>query len=307
MNWHIGKHIAETLINTDENYGAEIVATLSPLLINQFGKGYTTSSLHRIHRFYQAFPKIKIVATLSPLLSWSHFIELMNIKDTLAKEYYTQLCTIEHWSVRQLRDRIDSMLYERTAISKKPEKLIKQELTLLGKEKRFSENIVFRDEYILDFLDLKDTYSEKDLETSILVELQRFITEIGNDFAFIARQKRMIIGGEDYSLDLLFYHRGLNRLVAIELKLGKFKHNYKSQMELYLRWLEKNDMRLHEELPIGLILCADENEEIIELLMIDEKRIKVANYKTEMPEAKIIKQKLSKAIKNAKIKLNMLE
>jgi predicted nuclease of restriction endonuclease-like (RecB) superfamily len=304
LNWHIGKHIDETLQNTDEHYGLEIVATLSPLLIQQFGKGYTTSSLHRVRRFYKAYQKIKIVATLSPLLSWSHFIELTNVKNDLARSYYTELCKIEHWNVRELRGRINSMLYERTALSKKPEKLIKQEIQQLKSQKKFTENIVFRDAYILDFLDLKDVYSEKDLETAILVELQKFIIEIGTDFAFLARQKRMIIDGEDFSLDLLFYHRGLNRLVAIELKLGKFKHSYKSQMELYLRWLEKYEMRIHEELPIGLILCADNDKEIMELLMIDEKRIRVANYLTEMPEAKIIKQKLQKAISNAKAKFN---
>jgi predicted nuclease of restriction endonuclease-like (RecB) superfamily len=303
LNWQIGKHIDETLANTEENYGLEIVATLSPLLINHFGKGYTTSSLHRIRRFYKAFSKIKIVATLSPQLSWSHFIELTNVKDNLARSYYTELCKIEHWNVRELRDRINSMLYERTALSKKPEKLIRQELKQLQIQKTFTENIVFRDEYLLDFLDLKDVYSEKDLETAILIELQKFIIEIGTDFAFLSRQKRMIIDGEDFSLDLLFYHRGLNRLVAIELKLGKFKHAYKSQMELYLRWLEKYEMRQHEELPIGLILCADNKKEIMELLMIDEKRIRVANYATEMPEAKIIKQKLQKAISNAKAKV----
>jgi predicted nuclease of restriction endonuclease-like (RecB) superfamily len=303
LNWQIGKHIDETLASTDEIYGLEIVATLSPLLINQFGKGYTTSSLHRVRRFYKAFSKIKIVATLSPLLSWSHFIELTNVKNDTARSYYTELCKIEHWNVRELRDRINSMLYERTALSKKPEKLIRQELQQLQTQKKFTENIVFRDNYLLDFLDLKDVYSEKDLETAIIVELQKFIIEIGNDFAFLSRQKRMIIDGEDYTLDLLFYHRGLNRLVAIELKLGKFKHSYKSQMELYLRWLEKYEMRQHEELPVGLILCADNKKEIMELLMIDEKRIRIANYATEMPEAKIIKQKLHKAISNAKARI----
>jgi predicted nuclease of restriction endonuclease-like (RecB) superfamily len=238
-----------------------------------------------------------------PLLSFSHFIELTNVKEELARNYYTELCKIEHWSVRDLRDRINSMLYERTALSKKPEKLIKQELKELAKTKTFTPNIVFRDEYLLDFLDLKDVYSEKDLEGAILVELQKFIIEIGSDFAFMARQKRMIIDNEDYYLDLLFYHRGLNRLVAIELKLGKFKPAYKAQMELYLRWLERYEMRQHEELPIGLILCADGNKDMMELLMIDEKRIRVANYNTELPEAKIIKQKLQKAIRNAKAKM----
>jgi predicted nuclease of restriction endonuclease-like (RecB) superfamily len=303
LNWHIGKQLYENFANIDEHYGLEIVATVSQLLMQHYGKGYTKSALSRIQQFYKLFPKIKIVATLSQLLSWSHFIELTNVKDNLARSYYTELCKIEHWNVRELRDRINSMLYERTALSKKPEKLIRQELKQLQTQKTFTENIVFRDEYLLDFLDLKDVYCEKDLETAILIELQKFIIEIGTDFAFLSRQKRMIIDGEDFSLDLLFYHRGLNRLVAIELKLGKFKHAYKSQMELYLRWLEKYEMRQHEELPIGLILCADNKTEIMELLMIDEKRIRVANYATEMPEAKIIKQKLQKAISNAKAKV----
>ncbi len=303
LNWQIGRHIDETLASTDDSYGLEIVATLSPLLMERFGRGYTTSSLHRLRRFYIAFPKMKIVATLSPLLSWSHFIELTNVKDNLARSYYTELCRLEHWSVRSLRERINSMLYERTALSKKPQQLIKQELKELQSKKKFTESIVFRDDYLLDFLDLKDVYSEKDLEGAILVELQKFIIEIGTDFAFLARQKRMIIDGDDYSLDLLFYHRGLNRLVAIELKLGKFKHSYKSQMELYLRWLEKYEMRQHEEVPIGLILCADGNKEVMELLMIEEHRIRIANYLTELPEAKIIKNKLQRAIKNAKSKI----
>ncbi len=305
LNWNIGKQLTETLNNIENTYGLEIVATVSQLLQNKYGKGYTKSSLSRIQQFYKFFPKIKNVATLSQLLSWSHFIELVNVKNDLARSYYTELCKIEHWNVRELRDRINSMLYERTAISKNPENLIKQELKLLRQQKKFTENIVFRDDYLLDFLDLKDVYSEKDLESAILVELQKFIIEIGNDFAFLSRQKRMVIDGEDYSLDLLFYHRGLNRLIAIELKLGKFKPNYKAQMELYLRWLEKYEMRPHEELPIGLILCSDNSKEVVELLMIDEKRIKVANYNIELPEAKIIKRKLQKAISNAKAKLNI--
>jgi predicted nuclease of restriction endonuclease-like (RecB) superfamily len=211
LNWKIGKDIDETLASIDDSYGLAIVATLSPLLINKFGKGYTTSSLHRVRRFYKAFSKIKIVATLSPLLSWSHFVELTNVKNDLARSYYTEICKIEHWNVRELRDRINSMLFERTVLSKKPEKLIKQEIKQLQTQKKFTEDIVFRDNYLLDFLDLKDVYSEKDLETAIIVELQKFIIEIGNDFAFLSRQKRMIIDGEDFTLDLLFYHRGLNR------------------------------------------------------------------------------------------------
>ena len=304
LNWEIGKHIAQTIENTDEIYGLEIVATLSPLLMKEFGKGYTVSSLHRIHRFYKSFSNQKIVATLSPLLSWSHFIELTNVKNPLARMYYTELCKIEHWNIRELRNKINSMLYERTALSKKPEKLIKQELTMLKKEKQFTEDLVFRDKYILDFLNLKDTYSEKDLESAILAELQNFISEIGSDFAFLSRQKRIQIDGDDYYIDLLFYHRGLNRLVVIELKLGKFKAAYKSQMELYLKWLEKYEMRKTENPPIGLLLCTENgNDEVIELMLQGNHRIKLAHYLTNLPELKIIKSKLAKAVKAAQQRL----
>jgi predicted nuclease of restriction endonuclease-like (RecB) superfamily len=305
LNWNIGKHLHQTIASSGSHYGSSIVATLSQQLMNTFGRGYTKSALSRMLQFYTNFPKQKIVATLSQLLSWSHFIELANVKNELARTYYTELCRIEHWKVRDLRDKINAMLFERTVLSKKPEKLIRQELKELASNKKVTENIVFRDHYFFDFLGLKDVYSEKDLEGAILIELQKFISEIGSDFAFLARQKRMIIDGEDFSLDLLFYHRGLNRLVAIELKLGKFKPAHKSQMELYLRWLEKYEMRTHEELPIGLILCTENGKEVMELLMLDNNRIKIANYLTQLPEAKIIKQKLQKAISNAKTKLNM--
>jgi predicted nuclease of restriction endonuclease-like (RecB) superfamily len=307
LNWQIGKHIHQTLANADETYGLEIVATLSPLLMNEFGKGYTISSLHRIHRFYNSFSNQKIVATLSPQLSWSHFIELTNVKEPLSRMYYTELCKIENWNVRELRDKINSMLFERTALSKKPEKLIKQELQLLKKEKKFTEDIVFRDKYLLDFLDLKDVYSERDLEAAILAELQSFISEIGSDFAFLSRQKRIQIDSEDYYIDLLFYHRGLNRLVVIELKLGKFKPQYKSQMELYLKWLEKYEMRKTENPPIGLLLCTENgNDKIIELMLEGNNRIKIAHYLTKLPELKAIEIKLAKAVKAAHKRLQQL-
>ena len=203
----------------------------------------------------------------------------------------------ERWSVRTLQERMDSMLFERTAISKKPEETIINDLALLKNEKQISPDLTFRDPYFLDFLGLHDTYSEKDLESSILAQLQNFITEMGSEFAFLARQKRITIDDEDFYIDLLFYHRGLKSLVAIDLKLGKFKAGYKGQMELYLRWLEKNEQKEGENKPIGLILCSEKSPEQINYLMLDnDEQIKVSAYLTQLPEKKLLLEKLEKAI-----------
>ena len=208
--------------------------------------------------------------------------------------------SIEKWSVKTLRSKIDGMLYERTAISKKPNQLIKQEIKKLREEDTLTPDLVFRDPYFLDFLGLKNTFSEKNLEDAILRELEYFILELGQGFTFVERQKRMVIDGEDFKLDLLFYHRKLKRLVAIDLKLGKFKAAYKAQMELYLRWLQKNEMQAGEQIPIGLILCAEGNKEQIELLQLNKSGIKVAEYLTQLPSKKVLQQKLHQAVQISK-------
>lgn len=245
----------------------------------------------------------RIVVSLSRQLSWSHIIALLPLKYPLQREFYAEMCRIERWNVRTLRDKIDNLLYERTAISKKPEKLIKREIKALRDNDTLSPDLVFRDSYFLDFLELKDTYNEKNLEDAILRELERFIMELGQGFAFVARQKRMIIDGEDFNLDLLFYHRTLKRLIAIDLKLGKFKASYKAQMELYLRWLEKKEMEKDEKPPLGLILCAEGNHEQIEFLQLHKAGIKVAEYLTQLPSKKLLQQKLHKAVEISKKKL----
>lgn len=195
------------------------------------------------------------------------------------------------------------MLYERTAISKKSDEIIVKELDLLKGEQHITPDLVFKDPYFLDFLDLKDTYTEKDFETSILAELQNFIIELGSDFAFMARQKRIILDNEDYYIDLLFYHRRLKCLVAIELKLGKFETAHKGQMELYLRWLEKHEMVNGENSPIGLILCSDKNEEHVELLQLDKSNIKIGEYLTKLPDIKLLERKLHLSIQQVKNRL----
>ncbi|MDB5087065.1 MAG: cytoplasmic protein [Mucilaginibacter sp.] len=195
------------------------------------------------------------------------------------------------------------MLFERTAISKKPEKTIQNDLEQLQSGQKPSADLVFRDPYFLDFLGLADTYSEKDLETSIIAELQRFIIELGSDFAFMARQKRVTIDNRDYYIDLLFYHRRLKCLVAIDLKIGEFEAGYKGQMELYLRYLEKYEKADGENTPIGLILCTGKNEEHVELMQLDQSNIKIADYLTILPSRKTLQQKLHKAVQIATKKI----
>ena len=254
-------------------------------------------------QFAEVYPDEQIVVSLIRHLSWTHFIALLPLKDPLQREFYAEMCRVERWSVRTLREKINGMLFERTALSKKPAELAKQELAALREEDILTPELVFRDPYFLDFLGLKDTYSERDLEAAILRELESFILELGTGFAFVGRQYRMVIDGEDHALDLLFYHRRLNRLIAIDLKLGKFQAAYKGQMELYLRWLEKHDTQPGEQTPLGLILCADKSEEQIELLRLDESGIHVAAYLTELPPPELLKQKLHEAVRTARARL----
>ncbi len=297
LYWNIGRLIHHHILEGSRaTYGEEILATLSPKLTAEFGQGYNASSLNKMLKFYRAFPDKKILAALSQELSWSHFIELIILEDETQRMFYTQMAIAERWSVRLLRNRIDSMLFERTALSKKPAKLIKQELKKISGGAGTVPELVFRDPYLLDFLGLKETYSEKDLEDAILLQLQQFIVELGSDFAFLARQKRITIDGTDYKIDLLFYHRSLKCLVAIDLKMGKFRAADKGQMELYLRWLETHEQRDGENAPVGLILCSDKSDEHVELLLLKENRIKVAQYYTQLPSMKILKDKLHKAI-----------
>ena len=306
LYWQIGNRICQDILKEKRaEYGKEIVATLSQELAKEYGSGFSYSALTRMVRFAEAFPDTQIVATLSRQLSWSHFKEILPLKKPLQRDFYAEMCRLERWSVRTLRKKVDGMLYERTAISKKPEELAKKELTALREEDRLTPDLVFRDPYFLDFLGLKDTYSEKDLETAILREMEGFILELGAGFSFVARQKRMAIDDEDYYLDLLFFHRKIKRLIAIELKLGNFKAAYKGQMELYLRWLEKYEREPGEETPLGLILCAGKTSEQIELLQLDKSGIKVAEYMTELPKRELLEQKLHKAVELARKRLEV--
>jgi len=299
LYWHIGNRIRQDILGEKRaGYGEQIVESLSRQLTAEYGRGFGRRSLFRMIQFAEAFPDDRIVSALSTQLGWSHFIELIALQDPLKREFYAEMCRVERWSVRALRHKIGHMLYERTALSKKPDELIARDLAALRDEDRMTPDLVFRDPYVLDFLGLAaDKHAEKDVEAAILRELEAFILELGTDFAFVARQKRISVDSVDYYLDLLFYHRRLRRLVAIELKIEKFEAAHKGQMELYLRWLEKYETRPGEEPPLGLILCADKSDQHVELLQLDKSGIRVAQYLTELPPRHVLEQKLHDAIR----------
>ena len=302
MHWRMGERInREVLGNERAAYGKQIVAQVARQLKADFGtKGFDEKSLRRMMQFASEFTEEKIVAQLARPLSWSHFVEVLPIKDSLAREFYLTLSATNRWSRNRLRKEIDSMLYERTAVATKPDELVKRELAELREDNVMSPDLVFKSPYFLEFAGLKGMYSEKDLEDSLVAHLEQFILELGNGFTFVERQKRMIIDGEDFYLDLLFYHRRLHRLIAVDLKLGRFKAQYKGQMELYLRWLEKNEMEPGEESPLGLLLCTEGSEEQIELLQLDKSGIKVAQYMTELPPRDVLIQQIRKSMEIAK-------
>lgn len=230
---------------------------------------------------------------------------MLPFKDPLQREFYAEMCRVQGWSVRTLRAKIRGMLYERTALSRKPAKVAQKELAALREEDRLSTDLVLRDPYLLDFLGLKGAYQEHDLEAAILREMEQFILELGSGFAFLSRQKRFTLDGEDFHIDLLFYQRDLRRLVAVELKLDRFRPEHKGQMELYLRWLDKHERKAGEEAPIGIILCSGKDQGRIELLELDKTGIHVAEYLTVLPPKEIMQSKLQEAVALSRANLEM--
>jgi predicted nuclease of restriction endonuclease-like (RecB) superfamily len=305
LYWRIGQRIQVEILQGDRraDYGKEILATVSQELTKDYGRGFSYSALTRMVKFAEVFPEQSIVVATSKILSWSHFQELLPLEQPFQREFYAEMCRVERWSVRTLRKKIDSMLYERTAISRQSDELIRSELEALREDDRLSPDLVFRDPYFLDFLGLQDQFQERDLEAAILREIEAFLLEMGSGFTFVARQKRIQIDSDDFYIDLLLYHRKLRRLVAIELKTGSFKAEYKGQMELYLRWLDKYDREPHEEAPLGIILCAGKKQEQIELLELDQAGIHVAEYLTALPPIELLQRKLRSAVELAQLRL----
>jgi len=305
LYWHIGQRVRRDILQLKRaEYGEGIVSALGKQLSAEFGRGFDEKSLRHMLRFAEAFSDERIVSALRRQLTWTHFKTLAYVEDDLKREFYAEMCRIERWNTRTLSDKIASMLFERTALSKRPDKLARLEIQKLREQDELSADLVFRDPYVLDFLGLKDTYAEKDLEAAIIREIESFILELGVGFTFVARQKRIVIDGEDYYLDLLFYHRKLRRLIALDLKIGKFTAADKGQMELYLKWLAKHEREPHEAEPLGIILCAGTRKEHIELLEPAESGIHVASYLTELLSKKQLKRKLRESVRLARARLN---
>lgn len=291
--WHVGKKINDHILNNERaEYAKEVVSTLSTQLVEMFGKSFELKNLYRMMQFAEKFADVDIVVTLSRQLSWSHFVVLIPLKREEQIAYYAEKIASERWSVRETRHQIERKAFERSEIAN---------IQIHSELQDIQNN--FKDPYFLDFLGLKDGFLEKDVESAIIKELAFFILELGKGFTFVERQKRIILDGKDFYLDLLFYHRKLKRLVAIDLKLSEFKPAHKGQMELYLKWRDKYEKEEGENNPIGLILCAGKSSEQIELLEMHKDGIMVAEYWTELPPKKELEAKLRSLLLEAKARI----
>ncbi len=296
LYWTVGQRLGTEVLGGERaSYGAQLLDQLGQQLSQEFGRGFEARNLRRMVRFSQAFPDSAIVSTLSTKLSWSHLVAIVPLKTPEARQFYAAQVAQEGWSVRELAHQIDRKAFERTEIASTQAPVMPAAHTAPAQ--------VFKDPYFLDFLGLHQGHDEADLEAAILRQLEAFILELGRGFAFVERQKRMVIDGDDFYLDLLFYHRRLRRLVAIELKLGRFKAAHKGQMELYLKWLDKHERQPGEESPIGLILCAESSREQVELLQMHKDGITVAEYWTELPPKAELEQQLHQALAEARERL----
>lgn len=295
--WLIGKRINDEILKADRaEYGETVVKSISTQLTLAYGKGYSRPNLFRMIKFAKQYPDRKIVSTLSRQLSWSHFILICAIDDALKRDFYAEMCRVQRWSVRGLQKQLNGILYERTALSKQPESVVKSQIEKLKTDDEMTPELVFKEPYFLDFIGGHKYQSEEELETLILNNITDFLQELGNDFCFVARQKRMSTGKKDRYVDLLFFNRRLRQLLAIDLKLGDFDPAYKGQMEWYLNWLDQHERLEHENRPMGIILCAGKDHDDIEYLQMDKTGIHVAQYLTEMPPKDILESHLRKAI-----------
>jgi len=293
MYWEIGHYINSIILDGNRAaYGKRIVTTLSSQLMVKYGKTFDVHNLRRMMRFADRFSDFAIVTTLSSQLTWSHFIDILPVKTEEGRLYYANDVAQRNLSVQELRRQISRKAYERREIAN----------TRIQNNSTVPFN-VFRDPYLLDVLGLKENFAESDLEKAILVELEKFILEFGHGLAFVDRQKRMTLEGDDHTLDLLFYSRPLKRLIAIELKLERFRPGFKGQMEFYLKWLNRFEREDGENEPIGLILCPSANRGVLELLEMDKSGIAVAEFWTTMPPKAEFERRINEIMQEAKERL----
>lgn len=301
LYWHIGHKINQNILDEKRaQYGANIIQDLATQLQTHYGRGFGRRVIERCIQFARFFPEEKIVLALSAHLTWTHFVTLLSIDNQLKREFYAEMCRIEHWGTRLLNEKISSMLFERTALAKKPESIIHSEIEKLRHTNDLHPDWVIQDPYVFENLFPQPLKTEKSLEDAIIDDIEAFLLNMGNGFAFLERQKVIEVDGEHFKIDLLFFHRKLRRIIAIELKKGRFKPADKGQIELYLRWLEKHEMQPGENTPIGIIMCSEKSEERIELLQLENSGIRVCQYLTELPPKEIFEARLHNAIQRAR-------
>lgn len=328
LYWNIGR-----VINTEvqkapgrADYGSQVVERLATKLNRDYGRGFSAPNLWDMKRFHSAFQILQPVARESRILSpsarksalaattrtlaiasderlpvdfskhfhlgWTHYRILLGIPDPRQRRFYFDQACTQRWSKRELQRQIAGALFERVALSSNTRALVALERKK-GPTEIANYQDAFKDPYLLDFLGLAGAYSEKDLEASIIANLQQFLTELGSDFCFIRRQYPMRIDDEDYFLDLLFYHRTLHCLVAVDLKIGPFVAADKGQMDLYLSWLKRHEWREHENEPVGLILCTSKKRQHVELLLAHgPHKMQVSEYLTKLPDKKVLEDRL---------------
>ncbi len=293
LYWSVGRRIREDVLGGERAvYGEQVVRRLAVGLTTRFGRGWGQRSLERMVRFAEVYPAQQIASTLSTQLTWSHLSELIALFDQRQRDFYAVSAANEHWSVRTLRERIASKLYERTLAAVGSPDALEAQLAALsggsGTQPLVTQpTILLRDPYVLDFLGLPSEHSEAQLERAILDQMQRFLLELGAGFAFVERQKRMTVDGRDYRLDLLMYHIHLRCYVAIELKSRPLEPGDFGQTTLYLRWLAAYENRDGDAAPLGIVLCTERGPEQVRLLGLDEGDVRAARYVVEPVRASL--------------------
>lgn len=328
--WEIGRRIVvfEQRGRTRAEYGKELLKRLAFDLTRRFGRGFGVDNLQRFRAFYTAYPPSEIYATVSLIsdrseasdeisatlsrkssvipfadlskafpLPWSHYIRLLAVKNPEARSFYETEALRGGWSVRQLDRQINSQFYERTALSRNKASMLKKGSVPLSEDVLSPEEEI-KDPFVLEFLGLKDEYSESDLEEALIKQLETFLLELGGDFAFVGRQRRLRIGDEWYRVDLLFYHRRLRCLVIIDLKLGKFTHADAGQMHLYLNYAREHWTHPDENPPVGLILCAQKDHAVAKYALEGlPNKVLAAEYKTVLPAEKTLAEEIERTRK----------
>ncbi len=302
LYWHIGKRIKEEIIQDNKaEYGTQTIKNLAKVLASEYGKGFSQANLFYMIQFYSFIPSLEILQTVSGKLSWSHIVELLAIKTKEEQDFYAYMAIESKWSVRELRHNIHIMSYERTLASQKSKTALK--IPSISKEQAdelMQPDILLKDPYILEFLQLPNNFYENELENAILKEIGKFLLELGTGFSFLARQKRITVDGDHFYIDLLFYNRKLKRMIVLELKKGKFKPEYKGQMEFYLNYLKEHETLPGEEAPIGIILCTEKSHSQVQLMDLLNSGIHVAEYWTELPPREVFERKVQEIVLQAK-------